>query len=55
MQTTSRVNFLFVFISIIIALFVSCYQPLPEDFPQPWKYRFLSYWAYKAHQIVREY
>lgn len=51
MRAPSKLNFLVVIISIVIALFVSCYQPLPDDFPQPWKYRFLSYWAYKAHQF----
>jgi hypothetical protein len=41
-------------ISVFILLIGIAHQPLPEDFPQPWKYRFLSYWAQKIDQIVCE-
>ncbi|CAF0983426.1 unnamed protein product [Rotaria sp. Silwood1] len=50
MQSLSGINILFVIISLFVLLIGITYQPLPENFPQPWKYRFLSYWA---HQIDR--
>ena len=28
------------------------YQPLPDGFPQPWKYRFLSFWAHLFSKFV---
>jgi hypothetical protein len=52
MQSSSGINLLFVIISVCIVFIGIAYQPLPEDFPQPWKYRFLSYWAQKIDQIV---
>lgn len=54
MQASSRIHLCVLMISIIFGLFAICYQPLPDDFPQPWKYRFLSYWAQKSDQFVNE-
>jgi hypothetical protein len=54
MQSSSGINILFVIISVFIVFIGIAYQPLPDDFPQPWKYRFLSYWAQKIDQIVGE-
>ncbi len=54
MQSSSGINILFLIISLFILLIGIAYQPLPEDFPQPWKYRLLSYWAHRIDQIVCE-
>ncbi len=54
MQSSSGINILFLIISLFILLIGITYQPLPEDFPQPWKYRLLSYWAHRIDQIVCE-
>jgi hypothetical protein len=54
MQSASGINILFLIISVFIVLIGITYQPLPDDFPQPWKYRFLAYWAQKIDQIVGE-
>ncbi len=54
MQSASGINILLLIISIFIVLIGITYQPLPDDFPQPWKYRFLAYWAQKIDQIVGE-
>lgn len=47
------VNICFLFISLFILLIGIAYKPLPEGFPQPWKYRFLSYGAHHVDRIVR--
>ena len=54
MQSASGINLLFLIIGALVLFFGITYQPLPEDFPQPWKYRFLSYWAQKIDRIVCE-
>jgi hypothetical protein len=52
MQSSSRLNIFFILISLFALLIALVYQPLPDDFPQPWKYRFLSYGAGRIDQIV---
>lgn len=52
MQSSLGINIFLLILSILIVLFGIAYQPLPDDFPEPWKYRFLSYWAEKIDQIV---
>lgn len=54
MQSSSGISIFFVIISLVVVLIGITYQPLPDDFPQPWKYRFLSYWAARIDQIVGE-
>jgi len=54
MQSASGINLLLLFISLFILLIGITYQPLPDNFPQPWKYRFLSYWAQRIDQLVCE-
>jgi hypothetical protein len=54
MQSSSGINIVLLIISLFILLIGISYQPLPEDFPQPWKYCFLSYWAHKIDQLVCE-
>ncbi|CAF3746615.1 unnamed protein product [Rotaria magnacalcarata] len=36
---------------LFVLLIGIIYQPLPDNFPQPWKYRFLSYWAHRIDQL----
>ena len=54
MQSSSGLNILCILISLFILLIGITYQPLPDDFPQPWKYRFLAYGARRIDQIVCE-
>lgn len=54
MQSTSGIHLVFLILSGLVLLFGIAYQPLPEEFPQPWKYRLLSYWAQRIDQIVRK-
>jgi len=54
MQSASGINLLLLFISLFVLLIGITYQPLPDNFPQPWKYRFLSYWAQRIDQLVCE-
>ncbi|CAF4516940.1 unnamed protein product [Rotaria magnacalcarata] len=51
MQSSSRINIFFFTISLFVLLIGIIYQPLPDNFPQPWKYRFLSYWAHRIDQL----
>lgn len=52
MQSSSGINLIFLILSGLVLFFGIAYQPLPDDFPQPWKYRLLSYWAQRIDQIV---
>ena len=54
MQSSSGINLALLILSGIVLLLGIAYQPLPNDFPQPWKYRLLSYGAQKIDQIVSE-
>jgi hypothetical protein len=54
MQSASGINLLLLLISLFVLLIGITYQPLPDNFPQPWKYRFLSYWAQRIDQLVCE-
>lgn len=54
MHSSPGINISFLIISVFIIFIGIAYQPLPEDFPQPWKYRLLSYWAQKIDEIVGE-
>lgn len=40
-------------VTLSVLAFALVYQPLPEDFPQPWKYRFLSFGAHIFSKLVR--
>ncbi|CAF1369522.1 unnamed protein product [Adineta steineri] len=51
MHSPSGINILLIIISIFVVLIGITYQPLPDNFPQPWKYRFLSYWAQRIEQF----
>ncbi|CAF3647451.1 unnamed protein product [Rotaria sordida] len=51
MKSLLGMNIFVVIISLIVLLIGIIYQPLPKDFPQPWKYRFLSYWAHRIDQL----
>lgn len=47
--TKQKLLLLVVSLSILSVALV--YQPLPENFPQPWKYRTLSFWAHLFSKI----
>lgn len=49
---TAGIHVTLLAVSLAVLLVAITYQPLPEDFPQPWKYRFLSYWAHRVDQLV---
>jgi hypothetical protein len=51
MKLLSRPRLL-ITLSLIVLFIALIYQPLPEDFPQPWKYRFISFWAHVFVRIV---
>ncbi|CAF0754839.1 unnamed protein product [Adineta ricciae] len=43
---TSKGKILLIILSLSVLTIALVYQPLPENFPQPWKYRFLSFGAH---------
>jgi hypothetical protein len=51
MKSSSRRHLLIIF-SVAVLFVALIYQPLPEDFPQPWKYRFISFWCNIFVKIV---
>lgn len=48
--TKDKLLLLIVSISVLSVALV--YQPLPDNFPQPWKYRVLSFWAHLFSKLV---
>ncbi|CAF4592217.1 unnamed protein product, partial [Rotaria magnacalcarata] len=45
-KSISKQKILLIIISLTVLSIALVYQPLPDNFPQPWKYRFLSFWAH---------
>ncbi|CAF0829649.1 unnamed protein product [Adineta steineri] len=50
-QTVSKQTIFLVIVGLSALSISLIYQPLPENFPQPWKYRFLSFWAHLFSKI----
>jgi hypothetical protein len=49
----SKQKLFFIVVSLAVLSVALVYQPLPENFPQPWKYRVLSFWAHVFSKLVR--
>lgn len=52
MSSISKPTLALILLSLSVLAVALVYQPLPDDFPQPWKYRFLSFWAHLFSKIV---
>lgn len=52
-KSSSKQKILLIVISLSILSIALVYQPLPENFPQPWKYRVLSFLAHIFSKLVR--
>ncbi|CAF0977761.1 unnamed protein product [Rotaria sp. Silwood1] len=46
LKSISKQKIFIIVVSLSVLSIALVYQPLPENFPQPWKYRFLSFWAH---------
>ena len=53
MKSLSKEQMFFIILSFSILSVALVYQPLPTNFPQPWKYRFLSFWAHMFSKLVK--
>ena len=53
-STFNKPKVFLIVLSLTVLFVALMYQPLPEDFPQPWKYRFLSYSAFVISKLVRD-
>jgi len=51
MKSVSKQKIFLIILSLSVLSVALVYQPLPDNFPQPWKYRFLSYWAHKVNEL----
>ena len=54
MSSVSKQTLFLVVVSLSVLGIALIYQPLPEGFPQPWKYRFLSFGAHIFSKLVRQ-
>ncbi|UJR32808.1 hypothetical protein I4U23_020270 [Adineta vaga] len=45
-RSSSKGKIFLIILSLSVLSIALVYQPLPDNFPQPWKYRFLSFWAH---------
>lgn len=52
-KSWSKQTLFLLLVSLTVLSVALVYQPLPENFPQPWKYRVLSFWAYVFSKLVR--
>jgi hypothetical protein len=52
MKFLSKEKIFLIIVSLSVLSIALIYQPLPENFPQPWKYRILSFWAHLFSKLV---
>lgn len=48
----SKQKLFLIIVSLSVLSIALIYQPLPDDFPQPWKYRILSFFAHLFSKFV---
>jgi len=53
MKFLSKEKIFLIIVSLSVLSIALVYQPLPENFPQPWKYRILSFWAHLFSKLVK--
>lgn len=51
-KSWSKQKLFLLVVSLSVLSIALVYQPLPENFPQPWKYRVLSFWAHLFSKLV---
>ena len=52
-KSWSKQKLFLLLVSLSILSIALIYQPLPDNFPQPWKYRVLSFWAHIFSKLVK--
>lgn len=53
MNFSSSINKILLLVALFVLICATIYRPLPKNFSQPWKYRFLSYGAAQIDKFVR--
>lgn len=54
-RKTNNLKIVLIFILLLSLLISRIYQPLPDEFKQPWKYRLISFSSEIIHYFVNIY